>query len=225
MISSPRLNQEGYALHEQFFGESELAELEVALDRFDPRHLSTDSEGRVTFAQKIAEKDPVIKAFACSPKMVEFATSLLGPNIDLYFNQYVVKYPGGDRAFSWHQDDAYSPVEPSPYLTIWVPVNDATPENGCLSVLPGSHFDGLRAHVDSDFGLAGHSMDDPDQGVLVPAKRGTMIAMWSTTLHKSGPNTSGQPRKALVLQYSATGMKHKATGLMIRPRIIVARSG
>lgn len=181
--------------------------------------------GRVLFLQKLAERDERLRAFATSPSFVELSTPLLGPDVDLYFNQAVIKFPGGNTAFSWHQDDAYSPVEPSPYLTVWIALDDATEANGCISVLPGSHRRGLVPHVESDFGLAGHSLDDPDQGIPVPVAAGTSIVFWSTTLHKSGPNTSDAVRRALVLQYAPTGLRHKASGMPIRVRIQVARDG
>ncbi len=191
----------------------------------EPRIANGDPTGRVLFLQKLAERDSRVQALAQSPGFTELATSLLGPDVDLYFNQAVIKYPGGTTAFSWHQDDAYSPVEPSPYLTVWIALDDATEANGCISVLPRSHHRGLVPHVESDFGLAGHRLDDPDQGVLVPVAARTAIVFWSTTLHKSGPNTSDAVRRALVLQFAPAGLKHKASGMPIRSRIPVARGG
>ena len=115
---------------------------------------------------------PNLAAFVTRPEFVAIATQLLGPDVDLYWNQSVFKQPEGKREFPWHQDDGYTPVTPSPYLTLWLALNDATVENGCISVLPGSHKRGLVPHRPSDIGLVCHDADDPDQGVPVPVKAG-----------------------------------------------------
>ena len=179
----------------------------------------------VLFSQKIAERDGRVKAFAQRPEFVELSTALLGPDTDLYFNQMVFKNPEGERSFSWHQDDAYGPVDPSPYLTVWIAINEATALNGCVSVLPGSHKNGLVPHQESSFGLSCYSLDEPDQGVLVPMPAGSVAVFWSTLMHKSGPNRSRGVRKALVLQFCPVGMRHKASGMPIRSRIQIARGG
>jgi ectoine hydroxylase-related dioxygenase (phytanoyl-CoA dioxygenase family) len=116
-------------------------------------------------------------------------------------------------------------VEPSPYLTLWLALNDATPENGCISVLPGSHKRGLVPHESSPIGLECYSNDDPDQGVRVPVKAGSMAVFSSLTFHKSGPNTSQGPRKAYVIQYSKSPLRLAATGEVIPNKIPIARGG
>jgi ectoine hydroxylase-related dioxygenase (phytanoyl-CoA dioxygenase family) len=150
---------------------------------------------------------------------------MLGPDIDLYWNQSVFKQPEGTKDFPWHQDDGYTPVEPSPYLTLWLALNDATPENGCISVLPGSHKRGLVPHEPSPVGLVCYSNDAPDQGVRVPVKAGSMAVFSSLTFHKSGPNTSNGPRKAYVIQYSKSPLRRANSGELVHNEIAVARNG
>ena len=99
--------------------------------------------GEIAFTAFLAEQDENIRAFVKRPEFVAIAVQMLGPDIDLYWNQSVFKGPEGTKEFPWHQDDGYTPVEPSPYLTLWLAVNDATEENGCISVLPGSHKQGI----------------------------------------------------------------------------------
>ena len=127
--------------------------------------------------------------------------------MDLYWNQSVFKQPEGTKQFPWHQDDGYTAVTPSPYLTLWLALNDATPENGCISVLPGSQKRGLVPHHLTELGYVCHDADDPDQGVLVPVKAGSMAVFQSLTMHKSGANGSPSTRKAYVIQFSAAGLR------------------
>jgi phytanoyl-CoA hydroxylase len=56
-----------------------------------------------------------------------------------FFSQFIFKNPGA-WGQPWHQDACYFPFTPSrPVVGIWLAVTEATPDNGCLHVLPGSH--------------------------------------------------------------------------------------
>jgi phytanoyl-CoA hydroxylase len=218
------MDNDGYVVVQEVFSETVIEQTTRKIEEFlASRVKATGKKQTIQFVQKIAEQVPEVYELAKTPQLVEVATLLLGKDIDLYFNQAVYKNPGEQKAFSWHQDDAYGPVEPSPYLTVWIALSDATEENGCLSVLPGSHIGGLRPHKNSDFGLSGYSLDDPNQGVLVPLQAGSVVFMWSTTLHKSGPNLSCDTRKGLVFQYAPVGLKHKASGMAIVSKMPIAR--
>lgn len=225
---------EGYVVLESLFSEEEMA----ALDR-DLSKLHTEREeelrlkggadgisraGEILFSGFIAENNEQVKKFIRHPKLVELTTQVLGEDVDLYYNQTVYKNPEGDKEFPWHQDDAYAPVTPSPYLTCWLAINDATTENGCISVLPGSHHKGLQPHEQSAIGLVGYPSDASDQGITVPVPKGSLIVFWSTVLHKSGPNLSGGMRKAYVIQYAKHGLTRIADGRLIPNLIPVARN-
>jgi ectoine hydroxylase-related dioxygenase (phytanoyl-CoA dioxygenase family) len=179
----------------------------------------------ITFTAFLAEQDENIRAFCLRPEFVAITTQLLGPDTDLYWNQSVFKGPDGHTSFPWHQDDGYTPVEPSPYLTLWLALNDATPDNGCISVLPGSHKRGLVEHKPSPIGLICHELDDPDQGIPVPVNAGSMAVFTSLTMHKSGINRTSGIRKAYVIQYSHAGLKNAKTGEVLPNKIPVAREG
>lgn len=218
------MDDQGFTVFQGVFTSDEMVELDLALHRYAEAN-GKDIDQSVAFLQKIAERDPFVRAFARRPELVAIATALLGPDVDLYFNQLVVKNPGPQEAFSWHQDDAYGPVEPTPYLTVWVSMTDATVENGCVWALPGSWRQGLLPHTRSSFGLSCHPMDDPDQGVPVEVGVGGVACFWSLTAHKSGPNLTEKPRKAMIFQYTRPGLRHKSSGMVIASRIPVARGG
>jgi ectoine hydroxylase-related dioxygenase (phytanoyl-CoA dioxygenase family) len=140
---------DGYFILENVFSPAEMDELAAHIEGFQKRHEEAlraaggtsdiSRAGEITFTDHLAEQDENIKTFCKRPEFVAITTQMLGPDIDLYWNQSVFKQPEGTKDFPWHQDDGYTPVEPSPYLTLWLALNDATPENGCISVLPGSH--------------------------------------------------------------------------------------
>ena len=223
----------GYFVLENVFTRAEMDELVEHIQAHQRPHEEKLREAggtqgisraeEIIFTSHLAEQDEAIRAFCLRPEFVAITTQILGPDVDLYWNQSVFKQPEGKKEFPWHQDDGYTPVEPSPYLTLWLALNDATPENGCISVLPGAYKRGLLPHRPSPIGLVCHENEDPDQGVLVPVKAGSMAVFWSLTPHKSGANVSPGPRKAYVIQYSHAPLRNLRTGQLFTDRIPIAR--
>lgn len=230
-----QMDQDGFVVLRNLFTREEMGELADAIEQYVERHERElaavgGAEGinrakQISFTSHLAEQDESVRAFCLRREIAEIACQLLGPDVDLYWNQSVFKHPETEQVFPWHQDDAYTPVEPSPYLTLWLAISDATEENGCISVLPGSHKRGLVEHQQTPYGWACHSSEDPDQGILVPVPAGSLIAFWSLTMHKSGPNLSPGIRKAFVIQYANAGLKRVADGQPIENLIPVARNG
>jgi phytanoyl-CoA hydroxylase len=230
------MEQRGFTLFEDVFTPEEMAELATIVDDYEKRRQAELAQkadgtegisraGEITFNDHLAEQDDRVRVFVTRPEFVALTTAFLGPDTNLYWNQTVFKHPEGDKEFPWHQDDAYTPVVPAPYLTLWLAINDATIENGCVSLLPGSHKGGLRPHRKSPIGLVGHENDDPDQGVPVPVRAGSIACFWSLTLHRSAPNRSKDIRKAFVIQYAPVGLRHQASGEEVPNLIPVARNG
>jgi ectoine hydroxylase-related dioxygenase (phytanoyl-CoA dioxygenase family) len=91
--------------------------------------------------------------------------------------------------------------------------------------MPGSHKRGLIKHWPSPIGQVCYSSDEADQGIRVPVKAGSLIAFWSLTFHKSGPNTSDGPRKAFVIQYAQSPLRHAGSDTRIENLLPVARNG
>ena len=229
------LDARGVIVLRSVFGPSDMASLAATIERYQriqneeiARKGGSDGISRaneITFTSHLAEHDPAIMSFCHRNELVDIATALLGGDVDLYWNQAVFKMPEGRKEFPWHQDDGYTPVTPSPYLTLWLALNDATVENGCISVLPGSHKRGLLPHEKTPLGLACHAPDDPDQGVPVPLEAGSLAVFWSLTAHKSGANVSSGVRKAYIIQYSKAGLRNLKTGEPIEKLTPIARGG
>ncbi len=229
------LAERGFTIFPNVFSDEDMSTLAERIETYQKRHNERLAAGvgddgisrasEITFTDHLAEHDEQIEAFARRPEFVKLATELLGPDTDLYWNQSVFKMPEGEKEFPWHQDDGYTAVSPSPYLTLWLALNDATPENGCISAMPGSHKNGVVPHKQSPLGLVCHDADDPDQGVQVPVKAGSIAAFWSTTMHKSGVNRSRGPRKAYILQYSKAPLTLVADGSCVNNKIALTRGG
>ncbi len=225
----------GYFVLPNVFTHAEMDAVAAEIEQFQRRHEEAlaakggtegiSRAGEITFTAFLAEHNDAIREFCKRPEFVAITTQFLGPDVDLYWNQSVFKGPEGSKQFPWHQDDGYTPVTPSPYLTLWLALNDATEENGTISILPKSHINGLQPHRKSAIGLICHELDDPDQGLVVPVPAGSMAVFQSLTMHKSGVNRSQGVRKAYVIQYCRAGTRNAQTGELLPDKIPVARLG
>ena len=134
-----------------------------------------------------------------------------------------------DGATPWHQDGAFfePEVDGVDMVTVWFPLSDATIENGCLAVLPGSHREGFSVHCPQGTKVNPAGLDrisektfDIDALVPLPMKRGGAIVFHRRLIHGSLPNKSEELRWSMDLRYLPVG---KPTGYPQLPGF-VARS-
>jgi ectoine hydroxylase-related dioxygenase (phytanoyl-CoA dioxygenase family) len=225
----------GFTIFEGLFSADQMSRLGEQIEHITHRHefeMKTRGgfEGisrvdEIVFTAHLAEQNDAILAFCRDPHLAEIVQELLGKDTDLYWNQSVYKKPEGEREFPWHQDDGYTPVVPSPYLTVWLAINDATLENGCIHVIPGSHLGGLRKHEPTPIGLQCEIGADDKAAVPVPLKAGSVAVFWSLTVHKSGINRSLHTRKAFIMQYCPAGLRFAKTGEEVPNLRSVTRGG
>ena len=153
-----------------------------------------------------------ISSFLFGPLMAEITTSFLGDTVYLFNEQWVVKGADQGMKFAWHQDSGYvKTFDPDtthpPYLTCWCALDDMTEANGTISVLPhdvlGTRnriLDHRREEETND--LVGYR--GKESGELITMRAGSVAVFSSTTMHRSGPNTTDGQRRVYLAQYSAS---------------------
>lgn len=115
--------------------------------------------------------------------------------------------PPGFQGQAWHQDEIYIPTRDRSLIGAWIAMDDATIENGCLWVVPGSHKRGYlfpqRAHGnDDEFDFAPESFGfDESEEVPVEVKSGAVVFFNGYLLHRSRKNRSDIYRRVLVNHY------------------------
>jgi len=108
---------------------------------------------------------------------------------------------------AWHQDEIYIPTRDRSLIGGWIALDDATIENGCLWIIPGSHRPGYlypqRAHNNPDeFDFAPESYGfDETVEIPVEVKAGTVVFFNGYLLHRSRRNRGGVYRRVLVNHY------------------------
>ena len=155
--------------------------------------------------------DPSVGAFITSRKLVTYLSQLIGPSVSCYDSQFIFKNRGA-AGQPWHQDTWYHRLEPSGQVAAWLAITDATPENGPLWVVPGSHKDPIH-NVEPDRrpeargGYVEITGRDTSGEVVALLNAGDLLLFHSSIMHKSTDNTSDGPRVALVCHFSAPGVK------------------
>ncbi|HXZ84274.1 MAG TPA: phytanoyl-CoA dioxygenase family protein, partial [Myxococcota bacterium] len=157
--------------------------------------------------------DPVLERLPDDARLWQPVAALLGePRLALFTDKLNFKRPGG-APFPWHQDSPYFAFE-CPHVerlvSVQVYLDDATPENGCLWMIPGSHRWGVLPGQ-SQRGVLGRLYTDVDR-VLAEAPRvplaapaGSAIFFHGDVVHGSQGNRSGGSRRAFVLTYQPAG--------------------
>ena len=112
------------------------------------------------------------------------------------------------RRTGWHQDQGVirPEADETPILTVWLPVNEATVENGCLCVIPGSHRHGLTHHCPGEDGLTIPDRLLESRATAVPMKVGSILCMHRLTQHSSLANRSNTIRWSFDLRYQPVGL-------------------
>lgn len=203
----------GYALFEGALSAEDLALLRGACDHLLDEPVHDGGNGDIhkiglgearRFLRHRHEEFPGLEDFLLGKRIADIC-GVCGMEDPMLFNeQFVVKGAGKGASFAWHQDGAYVGFDHRPYLTIWIALDDATEENGCVYILPRDlkaegHLDPHEWQDDSNE-LNGYF--GSETGMPMTCKAGTIVAFSSLTLHSSGANTTGTPRRAYVTQYS-----------------------
>ncbi|MFZ4508517.1 MAG: phytanoyl-CoA dioxygenase family protein [Fimbriimonas sp.] len=133
------------------------------------------------------------------------ARQLFGPTAGAGVAHAIFKPAGMGAATPWHQDEAYwDPAWQYQNASIWMPLQEATIENGCLWFMPGSHEWDVQEHrpIGGDVRVHGLEMVNLDlvkDAVACPLPAGGITIHRNRTAHFAGPNTSNIPRRALIL--------------------------
>lgn len=233
--------QEGYALFAGALEEPLLALLRAECDGFIAREdarmdaagsdtLGISHRGKRYFASECQRERPALRRMLFSPVMADIGRALIGPDVYFFFDQYVVKGPEGGLAFAWHQDSGYvvangGPADHAPYLTCWCPLEDATIENGTISLIPGSHRAGILPHI-REGGTGDLVCPAADRRALrIDARAGDVVAFSSLLLHASGPNRSDRWRRVYLAQYTPEPMLDRESRQLRRNAIALVRKG
>jgi phytanoyl-CoA hydroxylase len=156
---------------------------------------------------------PVMHRYVAHPKVSGVLSQIVAAHLPWWDgsvkcmqSMYFVK-PPGFQGQAWHQDEIYIPTRDRSLTGAWIALDNATIENGCLWVLPGSHRTGYlypqRKHdnpEEFDFAAESYGFDEAAE-VPVEVEAGSVVFFNGYLLHRSRKNRSGIFRRVLVNHY------------------------
>jgi hypothetical protein len=149
--------------------------------------------------------------FARIPEILDMVGQVIGPDFLLWGTTVFGKPAGTGKRVPWHQDGEYWPIKPLATCSAWIALDDATPENGCLRVIPGSHkSQRLRAHNQNDSAdlVLNQELDpsefDEAEAHDIVLKAGQLSLHDVYLVHGSEPNRSDKRRAGYVCRYMPT---------------------
>ena len=215
-LAVERFNRDGYVIVPGLLDDEE-ARLLLATAKEDRRlaahamGLPDDQGGLSKITLWNEPGDDIYGMVARSVRVVESMSRLLGGEVYHYHSKLMLKEPEVGGAWVWHQDYGYWYQNGCLYpllASVFIALDPAARENGCLQVLKGSHRIGRIEHQV----ISGQLGADPER-VEVAKQRHECVAMemrpgdaaffHCNLLHCSGQNRSANPRWTLICCYNA----------------------
>ena len=218
-----QFHEQGYLIVENAFTAQEV---QVALDglfhllsgeveEFNGVQYERASEGVAVEDLPIEEKQDYVRKFmsfvdyderldnfAHHPLLLALVERLIGEAPVLFQSMALLKPPKLGRDKPWHQDHAYFQLElDAKVVGCWIALDEATVENGCMVISPGSHLKGPVVHFRRrDWQICDTDVDTT-RSVAVPLKPGGLLIFQSLLHHGTPPNTTGSRRRALQFHF------------------------
>ena len=212
---SDAFREDGFILLKGLFDTEEIEMLRTTAhaDRELDKHSFSRADGeggKVRLSLWNHPGDNLYGMFARSNRMVNRAEELLGDEVYHYHSKMILKDPKVGGAWTWHQDYGYWYQNGLLYpdlVSVFIAVDKATRENGCLQVIRGSHKMGRIDHVLTG-DQAGADMERVNaclerlELVYCEMEPGDAIFFHSNLLHRSDQNRSELPRWSMVCCYN-----------------------
>ena len=161
----------------------------------------------------LVQNDDLFRKLGTHPNIVGIVEQIVGPDIKMFRNSLLLKPPEVGSAKGMHQDSPYWPIEPMDLCSCWFALDDATEENGCMGVIPGSHRWGAvpHVHVTDDY-VVDEAHYDRNDMILAPVRAGGGLFFHSLLLHYTAPNRSNKWRRAIALSYMSSQSNYTGQG-------------
>ena len=180
-------------------------------ERGENRHDNISILGSRYFLRKSRERYPELRRVLFNDTTAALCRATIGGTAYLQNEQFVVKLREPTSVFPWHQDSGYNiyrggAERHSPYVTLWLALDDASHANGTISLLPWSVVGGgeLLTHRWDEATESWVGYDSDERGVEIEVPAGSIVCFSSLSLHRSAPNTTQRPRRSYVIQYTPT---------------------
>ncbi len=220
-------HREGYLVIDQISDPEEVERLRVIYDRLFEQRVGradgnqfdlggTDEEGKQAVLPQIlnpARYAPELIYGVFRANALSIAKQLLGPTATAQGEHAIFKPARIGAPTPWHQDEAYwNPAMHYNAFSLWMPLQPARLDNGCMQFVPRSHRNEILPHrsINNDPRIHGLEMVEtpPQENVVAcPLPPGGCTVHTNRTFHYTGPNRSDLPRRAYILGFGTQPTK------------------
>ncbi|MEQ9642172.1 MAG: phytanoyl-CoA dioxygenase family protein [Alphaproteobacteria bacterium] len=171
----------------------------------EPSH--TPERPRVRRIKAPFKVHPIFDRMVRHPRLIAALTRLIGPDLRLFGGKLNMKAAGYGSPVEWHQDWAFYPHTNDDVLAVGVMLDDMTPDNGPLLIVPGSHNGPVHDHHQDDHFVGAidpNACDcDFESAEMVLGSAGSCSFHHVRAVHGSAVNTSGADRRLLLYEVTA----------------------
>ena len=226
-----RYRNDGFAVIPDFLDAGELERWrrttdDAVRDRLESTAAGADEQNtyyaRVfTQCQRLADTNVEMASLILDPRLGEAAAALAGlAGIRVWHDQALIKPPYGNPT-AWHLDDPFWSFDSADAISIWVALDDATIENGCLWYLPGSNRSaGFElTPISENFGALFDQYPEwlELEPVAAPCPAGGAIFHNGLIAHAAGANMTPRQRRAMTCAFMPDGARYNGRPHSVLP--------
>lgn len=201
-----RYHEAGFVIPDYRLSETTLIRIRAAHSRFIERYPAFSD-----YCPALLPLDPGFLEFVRDETILNMVGQLIGNNFALWNSSFFAKPARVGTRTPWHQDGEYWAMRPLATCTVWMAIDDATRENGCLRVIPGSHK-GKRVRQHQTNNAPGLALNqeltqnefEESDAVDMVMQAGQMSLHDVYLVHGSEPNRSDHPRRGMTLRFMPT---------------------
>lgn len=167
-------------------------------------------EARMDAVRKLAgfADVPGLGTLGNHPKLLAVVREILGDEPVRFQDMALLKPPHMGREKPWHQDHSYFNYESGTKIVgVWIALDEALPENGCMHLLPGRHREPIFHFKKRDWQICDTDILSRSGATAVPLPPGGALLFDGLLPHGTPHNTSGKRRRALQFHYAGTNAR------------------
>ncbi|WP_282937921.1 phytanoyl-CoA dioxygenase family protein [Paenibacillus sp. RC67] len=207
VLSTEEIDTSLKAIMDVLFGRSVGTKIQFVKPKAE-LHTEDEIEQAARKLYDYVDHEPRLRDIAYHPGIMKAMEALFGEAPKVAQDQAILKPPSGGAEKPWHQDMAYGNLAyDQSVIGIWLALDPAELDNGCMHVIPYSHRQGAVPHYAvRDWQLCDVSVQ-VEQDVAVPLKPGGALIFSGLLHHGTPPNFSDKRRRSLQLHYAPESAK------------------
>lgn len=214
-------DRDGFLVIDDVFPTEDLRRVDAEMDRVEGPEARQDG---VDFRLQLGQRSDLAATWCADPRLLALVGAVVRPGIAIYSAKLVTKPPGVDDIHAvchWHQDDAYyqDNSQSATRMSVWFPLADVGPADGCLRVVPGSHRTGLAPWALARQGGCTRALHEGAEmlpgAIEVPVRAGSVLLFHALLWHASAGNRGNRRRRAFIVSYQdalaerGNGVQHR----------------